>query len=100
MKDNEGRTPLSWVAECGNEGVVKLLLETGKADVDSTDEQDRTPLRWARDISQFNSVLDSELENDDQKKVVELALLFPDMEGSNGRHCTNCTVHGRVVLAL
>ena len=39
---------LSWAARNGHEAVVKLLLETGKADVDSKDkEYGRTPLSWA-----------------------------------------------------
>jgi ankyrin repeat protein len=28
-KDSYGRTPLSWAAQNGHEGVVKLLLEKG-----------------------------------------------------------------------
>jgi Ankyrin repeats (3 copies) len=48
LKDSYGRTPLWWAAEKGHEAVVKLLLETGKADVDSKDtEHGRTPLSWA-----------------------------------------------------
>lgn len=32
----------------GHWAVVKLLLETGKADVNSKDEYGRTPLSWAQ----------------------------------------------------
>jgi ankyrin repeat domain-containing protein 50 len=47
-KDNEySQTPLSWAAEKGHEAVVKLLLATGKADVDSKDRDGQTPLSWA-----------------------------------------------------
>jgi hypothetical protein len=47
-KDNEySQTPLSWAAEKGHEAVVKLLLATGKADVDSKNRDGQTPLSWA-----------------------------------------------------
>jgi ankyrin repeat protein len=46
-KDTHSRTPLSWAAERGHEGVVTLLLATEKADADSKDSDGRTPLSWA-----------------------------------------------------
>jgi hypothetical protein len=46
-KDRYGRTPLLWAADSGHEAVVKLLLETGKAEADLKDEFGRTPLWWA-----------------------------------------------------
>ncbi|KAH8650295.1 hypothetical protein BGZ60DRAFT_389194, partial [Tricladium varicosporioides] len=45
--DTYGRTPLSYAAKNGHEGVVKLLLATEKVDVNSKDSDGRTPLSWA-----------------------------------------------------
>ena len=42
-----GQTPLSWAAREGQEAVVKLLLDTGKVDVDLKNEYGRIPLSWA-----------------------------------------------------
>ncbi|KAF7515244.1 hypothetical protein PCG10_003552 [Penicillium crustosum] len=44
--DSYSRTPLSWAAENGHDGVVKLLLERNSA-VDSLDKSGRTPLLLA-----------------------------------------------------
>jgi ankyrin repeat protein len=41
------RTQLSWAAERGHEAMVKLLLETGQANVESKDGARWTPLSWA-----------------------------------------------------
>lgn len=41
------RTPLSRAAELGDSEMVKLLIETGKADVNCVDESGWTPLSWA-----------------------------------------------------
>jgi ankyrin repeat protein len=46
-KDTNDQTPLSWAAQRGHEGVVKLLLDTGKVDVNSKDTNNWTPLSWA-----------------------------------------------------
>ncbi|GKT45906.1 vegetative incompatibility protein HET-E-1 [Colletotrichum spaethianum] len=46
LKDDDGRTPLSWAAEGGDESAVQLLLENG-ADLESKDEDGRKPLSWA-----------------------------------------------------
>ena len=45
--DVDGKTPLCFFASNGNEAVVKLLLDTGKVDVDSKDYRGQTPLSWA-----------------------------------------------------
>jgi ankyrin repeat protein len=47
LKDWREMTPLSWAAGCGQEAVVKLLLETGQVDVDSKDQLKQTPLSRA-----------------------------------------------------
>ncbi|KAH7146950.1 ankyrin repeat-containing domain protein [Dactylonectria estremocensis] len=63
-RDKNGRSPLSWAAKKGykgkyrgipppltawngNEAVVKILLNTGKVDVDARDKNGRSPLSWA-----------------------------------------------------
>ncbi|PYH30682.1 sex-determining protein fem-1 [Aspergillus neoniger CBS 115656] len=43
----EGLTPLSWAAKNGHKEVVKLLLGTGKVNVDCKDSYNATPLSWA-----------------------------------------------------
>jgi ankyrin repeat protein len=45
--DVKGQMPLLWAAQNGHESVVKLLLSTGKIEVDSKDHIGRTPLSWA-----------------------------------------------------
>jgi hypothetical protein len=47
VKDNHGRTPMSWAAETGHGSVIKLLLKTGKVNADSKDKNKRTPLSYA-----------------------------------------------------
>jgi ankyrin repeat protein len=46
-KDTNGRTPLSWAAGRGHEAVVRLLVDTGKADINSKNNNGWTPLMWA-----------------------------------------------------
>ena len=46
IKDEWGRTPLSWAAEQGHEAIVKLLVEMG-AELESRDDSGRRPLSWA-----------------------------------------------------
>ncbi|RSL57984.1 hypothetical protein CEP53_006272, partial [Fusarium sp. AF-6] len=47
-RDNYGWTSLSWAALGGHEATVKLLLNTGKVDINARDEKfGRTPLWWA-----------------------------------------------------
>lgn len=47
VKDDFGRTPLSYAAEYGHKDTVELLMKHTDTDTDSTDEQGRTPLSWA-----------------------------------------------------
>ncbi|KAK4104683.1 hypothetical protein N658DRAFT_556519 [Parathielavia hyrcaniae] len=43
-------TPLLWAAAAGHEAIVKLLLSTGRVDVDSRGISDFTSLWWAAEI--------------------------------------------------
>ena len=47
QQDCAGRTPLTWGAENGYEGVAKVLLERKDVDPNRPDVYDRTPLVWA-----------------------------------------------------
>ncbi|KAH8588258.1 ankyrin repeat protein, partial [Bisporella sp. PMI_857] len=48
IQDSYGKTPLSWAAENGHEAVVRLLLDTSKANIDLQDNKyGQTPLLWA-----------------------------------------------------
>lgn len=46
-RDSYNRTPLSWAAKNGHEAVVRLLISTGKVEIDSRDKNNRTPLSLA-----------------------------------------------------
>jgi ankyrin repeat protein len=69
-KDNNGRTPLSWAVEKGNDEVVGLLLEKDNIDLNSKDKDGRTLLWWAAGRGRsalVNLLLAKERVNPDSK---------------------------------
>ena len=46
-RDNGGRTGLHWVAQFGNEAMVKMLVDEFKADANIKDNRGKTALDWA-----------------------------------------------------
>ena len=63
-QDNSGRTPLSWAAETGHEGVVKLLFEREDVNPDRSDNDSRTPL-WKAANNGHEGVVKLLLERED-----------------------------------
>ena len=47
LRDESGRTPLSWAAEYGHESVVRLLIERDSVDINSKDGFGQAPLSMA-----------------------------------------------------
>ena len=47
LKDDHGRTPLSWAAERGHEAAVRLLVERDNIDINSKDTEGNTAVMWA-----------------------------------------------------
>jgi len=109
-----GRTPLSWAAGAGREGVVKLLLERKDVSPDSSSESGQTPLSWAAENGHEGTVgllLGREVVNPDSLNesgrtplslaagsghggVVELLLRREDVNPD-----TQDTVYGRTPLS-
>ena len=45
--DNNGRTPISWAAECGHTEIVKILANLTE-NPNSLDRYGQTPIYWAK----------------------------------------------------
>ncbi|KAL2808196.1 hypothetical protein BJX63DRAFT_42789 [Aspergillus granulosus] len=76
IPDEDGGKQLLRASEIGLEGVVKLLLETGKVDPDSKDSNSRTPLSLAAENGHEAAVV---------KLLLETGKVDPDSKDSNGR---------------
>ncbi|KAJ5402402.1 uncharacterized protein N7487_008298 [Penicillium crustosum] len=55
LKDCHGRTPLNYAALRGDVAVMKVLLDTGKVDVDSPDFEGLTPFSIVTDIRRYEN---------------------------------------------
>ena len=54
--DEYGRTPLSYAATSGHEGIVMMLLERGDVNPDSPDKYRRTPLSYGAEFGHEGTV--------------------------------------------
>ena len=64
LKDDNGRTPLSWAAERGHEAVVRLLVKRDDVDINAKDNEGITPLIFAA-VSGHKGVVQPLIERDD-----------------------------------
>ena len=56
LKDNTGRTPLSWAAEAGHAAIVQKLLMLAEVDVNSKNEDGKAPLSYAAECGNADVV--------------------------------------------
>lgn len=56
QRNEHGRTPLSVAAGSGRRRTVEILVEHGKADINSEDEDKQTPLHWAARKKEANAL--------------------------------------------
>ena len=73
--DHYGRTPLSWAAGGGHDGVVKLLLERKEVNPDRPDTGGQTPLSWAAENGRDGIM----------KLLLEREEVSPDRPDNGGR---------------
>jgi ankyrin repeat protein len=86
---HRGRTALQAAAENGREAIVRQLLDTGKVEVDSTDNDGRTPLSWAAGNGQeaaIKQLLDTSKVDVDSKDNYSRTPL--SWAAANGREAT------------
>ena len=84
-RDSNGRSPLSYAAESGQEAVVKLLAERDDVEMNSRDKYGRSPLSWAaregREVTVELLLGNSCVDNDSRDRYGQTPLL---MAASNG----------------
>ena len=86
LKDENGRTPLSWAAAEGHDAVVRLLVERDDVKADSKGESGRTPLSWAA-AGGHEAVVRLLVERDDvEADSKDRSGRTPLSWAANGRH--------------
>ncbi|KAI1414517.1 ankyrin repeat-containing domain protein [Hypoxylon sp. FL1857] len=86
IKDCDGRTPLSYAAQHGHQGIVRMLIENG-ADIENMDIRGRTPLTFAaksRSTATVQRLLDAganiEIKSNNAKTLLLLAVKCGDTD--------------------
>ena len=93
LRDESGRTPLSWAAEYGHESIVQMLIEQEDIDINSKDESGCTSLMYAAS-SGHEAIVRLLIDRDD------IDINAKDESGRTSLMCAASSGHEAIVWLL